>query len=146
MITEAERPIAENRTQAYHQKVLRLIEGAGERDLTKSALTRRSQFLERRQRKEILLALAESGEIESGQRRPGAPRAWSCSDPRTCATTGPARRSSMRPTGSPAGGSEAPNERAPGRAVRRAQTAGRISRDADGPGGLHSGGLTAVKA
>jgi Primase C terminal 2 (PriCT-2)/Bifunctional DNA primase/polymerase, N-terminal/Protein of unknown function (DUF3987) len=68
MITEAERHIAENRTQAYHQKVLRLIQGAGARGLTRSELTRRTQFLELRQREEILLALTESGEIELGQR------------------------------------------------------------------------------
>jgi hypothetical protein len=64
----AERHIAENRTQAYHQKVLRMIQGAGERGLTKSELTRRTQFLELRQREEILLALTESGQIELGQR------------------------------------------------------------------------------
>jgi hypothetical protein len=68
MITEAERHIAENRTQAYHQKVLRLIQEAGERGLTKSELTRRTQFLELRQREEILLALTESGQVELGQR------------------------------------------------------------------------------
>jgi hypothetical protein len=68
MITDAERHIAENRTQAYHQKVLRLIQGAGEQGLTKSELTRRTQFLELRQREEILLALTESGQIELGQR------------------------------------------------------------------------------
>ena len=45
MITEAERHIAENRTQAYHQKVLRLIQGAGERGLTRNEITRRTQFL-----------------------------------------------------------------------------------------------------
>jgi hypothetical protein len=64
MITEAERHIAENRTQANHQKVLRTIQGAGERGLTKSELTRRTQFLELRQREEILLTLTEAGEIE----------------------------------------------------------------------------------
>jgi hypothetical protein len=64
MISEAERHIAENRTQAYHQKVLLLIQGAGERGLTRSELTRRTQFLELRQREEILLTLTEAGEIE----------------------------------------------------------------------------------
>jgi hypothetical protein len=68
MITEAEHHIAENRTQAYHQKVLRLIQGAGERGLTKTEITRQTQFLELRQREEILLALTESGQIELGQR------------------------------------------------------------------------------
>jgi hypothetical protein len=68
MITEAERHIAENRTQAYHQKVLRLIQGAGERGLSRNEITRRTQFLERKQREEILLALTESGQIELGQR------------------------------------------------------------------------------
>ena len=64
MLTEAERHIAENKTQANHQKVLRTIQGAGERGLTKSELTRRTQFLELRQREEILLTLTEAGEIE----------------------------------------------------------------------------------
>jgi Primase C terminal 2 (PriCT-2)/Bifunctional DNA primase/polymerase, N-terminal/Protein of unknown function (DUF3987) len=64
MITEAERHIADNQTQANHQKVLRLIQGAGEHGLTRSDLTRRTQFLELRQREEILLTLTEAGEIE----------------------------------------------------------------------------------
>jgi hypothetical protein len=68
MVTEAERHIAENKTQAYHQKVLRLIQGAGERGLTRSELTRRTQFLELRQREEILLTLTEAGEIELARR------------------------------------------------------------------------------
>jgi Primase C terminal 2 (PriCT-2)/Bifunctional DNA primase/polymerase, N-terminal len=68
MLTEAERHIADNQTQANHKKVLRLIQGAGARGLTRSELTRRTQFLELRQREEILLALTESGEIELGER------------------------------------------------------------------------------
>jgi len=68
MITEAERHIAENRTQAYHQKVLRLIQGAGARGMTKSEITRRTQFLDMRQRQEILVALIESGQVELSQR------------------------------------------------------------------------------
>jgi hypothetical protein len=71
MITEAERHIADNQTQANHQKVLRLIQGAGEQGLTKSDLTRRTQFLELRQREEILIALVESGQIELSQRASG---------------------------------------------------------------------------
>jgi Bifunctional DNA primase/polymerase, N-terminal/Primase C terminal 2 (PriCT-2) len=68
MITEAERHIAENKTQAYHQKVLRLIQGAGARGLTKSEITRRTQFLDIRQRQEILVALIESGQVALNQR------------------------------------------------------------------------------
>jgi hypothetical protein len=68
MITEAERHIAENRTQAYHQKVLRLIQGAGARGMTKSEITRRTQFLDLRQRQEILVALIESGQVALSQR------------------------------------------------------------------------------
>jgi hypothetical protein len=68
MVTEAERHIAENRTQAYHQKVLRLIQGAGEAGLTRSEITRRTQYLDLRQREEILVTLVEAGEIELRQR------------------------------------------------------------------------------
>ena len=64
MITEAERHIADNQTQANHQKVLRLIQGAGGRGMTRSEITRRTQFLELRQREEILIALVESGQVE----------------------------------------------------------------------------------
>ena len=71
MITEAERHIAENKTQAYHQKVLRLIQGAGARGLTKSEITRRTQFLDIRQRQEILVALIEFG---SGRAQPARHR------------------------------------------------------------------------
>ncbi len=64
IITEAERHIAENRTQAYHQKVLRLIQGAGERGLSRNEITRRTQFLDRKQREDILGALVEAGQVE----------------------------------------------------------------------------------
>jgi hypothetical protein len=76
MITEAERYIAENRTQAYHQKVLRLIRGAGERGLSRNEITRRTQFLDRKQREDILGALVEGGDVEleirGTERRPAA--------------------------------------------------------------------------
>jgi hypothetical protein len=66
MISEAERHIADNQTQANHQKVLRLIQGAGDAGLSRNEITRRSQFLERRQREDILQALVEAGQIELG--------------------------------------------------------------------------------
>jgi hypothetical protein len=76
MITEAERHIAENKTQAYHQKVLRLIQGAGDRGLSRNEITRRTQFLERKQREDILGALVEGGDVEleirGTERRPAA--------------------------------------------------------------------------
>jgi hypothetical protein len=64
MISEAERHIAENKTQAYHQKVLRLIQGAGGRGVSRNEITRRTQFLERKQREDILGALVEAGQVE----------------------------------------------------------------------------------
>jgi hypothetical protein len=64
MISEAERHIAENKTQAYHQKVLRLIQAAGGRGLSRNEITRRTQFLERKQREDILGALVEAGQVE----------------------------------------------------------------------------------
>ena len=66
MITEAERHIADNQTQANHQKVLRLIQGAGGAGLARNEITRRTQFLERRQREDILQALVEAGQVELG--------------------------------------------------------------------------------
>jgi hypothetical protein len=64
MIAEAERHIADNQTQANHQKVLRLIQAAGGRGLSRNEITRRTQFLERRQREDIIQALVEAGQIE----------------------------------------------------------------------------------
>ena len=76
MITEAERHIADNQTQANHQKVLRLIQGAGDAGLSRNEITRRTQFLERRQREDILGALVEGGDVEleirQTERRPAA--------------------------------------------------------------------------
>jgi hypothetical protein len=76
MITEAERHIAENKTQAYHQKVLRLIQGAGSRGVSRNEITRRTQFLERKQREDILSALVDGGDVEleirQTERRPAA--------------------------------------------------------------------------
>ena len=64
MITEAERHIADNQTQANHQKVLRLIQDAGKCGLSRNEITRRTQFLERKQREDILGALVEAGQVE----------------------------------------------------------------------------------
>jgi hypothetical protein len=76
MLTEAERHIAENRTQANHQKVLRLIQGAGKGGLSRNEITRRTQFLHRKQREDILGALVEGGDVEleirQTERRPAA--------------------------------------------------------------------------
>jgi predicted transcriptional regulator len=71
MIGEAERHIAENRTHALHQKVLRLIQRAGDEGIVQSDLTRKTQFLEARQRQEILTTLIEAGEIELRKRPSG---------------------------------------------------------------------------
>jgi hypothetical protein len=76
MITEAERHLADNQTQANHKKVLRLIQGAGGAGVTRNEITRRTQFLERKQREDILSALVEGGEVEleirGTERRPAA--------------------------------------------------------------------------
>jgi Primase C terminal 2 (PriCT-2)/Bifunctional DNA primase/polymerase, N-terminal/Protein of unknown function (DUF3987) len=76
MITEADRHIADNQTQANHKKVLRLIQSAGPAGLSRNDITRRTQFLERKQREDILSALVEGGElaleIRETERRPAA--------------------------------------------------------------------------
>jgi primase-like protein/bifunctional DNA primase/polymerase-like protein/uncharacterized protein DUF3987 len=71
MIGQAELHIAENRTHALHQKVLRLIQRAGTGGIVRSDLTRKTQFLDARQREEILATLIEAGEIETSVRASG---------------------------------------------------------------------------
>ena len=72
MLFEAERHIADNQTQANHKKVLRLIQGAGGAGLSRNEITRRTQFLERKQREDILSALVEGGELDSKSGKPSA--------------------------------------------------------------------------
>lgn len=60
VLQEAERRVADNDTEAKHKRVLEIIRVAGE--ITRSDLVRKTQFLSRREREEILQALSD-GEL-----------------------------------------------------------------------------------
>ncbi len=60
LLREADRRISDNQTEANHKRVLEIIRTAGE--ITRSDLVRKTQFLSRREREEILQALTD-GEL-----------------------------------------------------------------------------------
>lgn len=64
--------LSENDTEAKHKQLLAIIRDGGRQ--TRSDLTRRSQFLSRREREEIVTSLIEAGlvimEIEPGTTKP----------------------------------------------------------------------------
>lgn len=68
LLREADRRVADNEIEARHKKMLEVIR-AGRR-LSRSDLVRKTQFLSRREREEILASLTESGlvtaQIEAG--------------------------------------------------------------------------------
>jgi hypothetical protein len=58
--------IADNETESLTKRVLRLVKEAGSDGMKKNIFTRRTQFLERRKREDILATLIESGQVEVG--------------------------------------------------------------------------------
>ncbi len=63
-----ERHVADNEVDRNHKRVRDIIHKAGRNGLTKSELSRRTQFLELRKRDEILIALIEAGQIRMSPR------------------------------------------------------------------------------
>ncbi len=63
-MAEIDRHIADNDTERNHKRLLEIVRSAGAVGLTKSDLIRRSQFLDRRQRDEVIAVLVEAGMIE----------------------------------------------------------------------------------
>jgi hypothetical protein len=72
LLGEAERKVADNDTEAKHKRLLEIIRDGGRQ--SRSEITRRSQFLSRREREEILASLVEAGlvvaEQEAGATKP----------------------------------------------------------------------------
>lgn len=70
-----ERHVADTETEAHLKRVREIIRTAGDAGITKSDITRASQWLKSRDRDDILLTLIESGDITTGMRetrgRPG---------------------------------------------------------------------------
>ena len=63
LIEDVERHVADNQTEQNHKRVLGLIRKAGRKGVAQNSLTRRTQFLDGRQRREIIQALIEGGQI-----------------------------------------------------------------------------------
>lgn len=69
MLHEAAQYVSENETEASAKRVKRIIEASGTKGLTKSELTRKTQWLKTRDRNEILGGLIESGFVVEGERK-----------------------------------------------------------------------------
>ncbi|GGC16269.1 DNA primase [Marivita lacus] len=63
-----ERHVADTETEAHLKRLKEIIRAAGAKGITKSEITRVSQWLKSRDRDEILLTLIESGDITTGMR------------------------------------------------------------------------------
>ncbi len=69
LLREAERRVSDNDTEAKHKRLLEIVRDGGRQ--SRSDITRRSQFLSRREREEILASLIEAGQVIAEQ-EPGA--------------------------------------------------------------------------
>jgi hypothetical protein len=67
-MVEVDRHVADNPTEANHKRVLGIIRNAGDAGLTRNELARRTQFLDQRQRGELIASLIESGQIATAFR------------------------------------------------------------------------------
>ena len=65
---EVERRIADNDIERNHKRLQEIVRAAGPTGITKNDLIRRSQFLDKRQRDEIIAALVEAGLIGTALR------------------------------------------------------------------------------
>jgi hypothetical protein len=74
LLREAERRVSDNDTEAKHKRLLAIIRDGGRQ--SRSDITRRSQFLSRREREEIIASLVEAGfvvmDVEPGTTKPTA--------------------------------------------------------------------------
>ncbi len=68
---EVERNVADNETERNHKRLMEVIRGASKAGITKNNLIRRTQFLDKRQRDEIVATLIEAGMITSMVRPSG---------------------------------------------------------------------------
>jgi hypothetical protein len=63
LLDEASRHVADNETENQHKKVLEVIRKAGRKGISKRDLYRKTFFVSKRQREEILNSLQESGNV-----------------------------------------------------------------------------------
>jgi len=67
-IEAVERHVADTEIEAHLKRLKEIIRNAGAKGITKSEITRASQWLKSRDRNEILETLIESGDITTGMR------------------------------------------------------------------------------
>ncbi|MFN4204798.1 MAG: PriCT-2 domain-containing protein [Agrobacterium albertimagni] len=67
-MTAVERHVADNEIERNHKRILEIIRSAGGDGLGKSDLVRRTQFIDKRQRDEILVTLIEGGLVTMAMR------------------------------------------------------------------------------
>jgi hypothetical protein len=72
-ISQVEQHVADNAIEANHKRVLGIIRSAGAAGVTKNELARRTQFLDQRQRSDLIASLVEAGQIATAM-RPSATR------------------------------------------------------------------------
>ena len=63
LLIQAGRHLADNEIERFHKRVIELIRAAGEKGIRQNELTRRTQFIEPKLRREILLTLIESEQV-----------------------------------------------------------------------------------
>jgi hypothetical protein len=63
-----ERHVADNETERNHKRMLEIIRSSGDAGLTKNELVRRTQFVDKRQRDEILTTLVEAALVTTAMR------------------------------------------------------------------------------
>lgn len=74
-MAEVERHVADTETEAHLKRLKEIVRNAGAKGITKSEITRASQWLKSRDRNEILETLIESGDITTAMRDTGGRRA-----------------------------------------------------------------------
>mgnify|MGYP003602701482 CR=1 FL=1 len=67
-VSAVERHVADNDTERNHKRILEIIRNSGSDGLGKSHLIRRTQFIDKRQRDEILVTLVEAGLVTMAMR------------------------------------------------------------------------------
>ena len=76
-IREASARVSENLVEQQHKRALQILRDAGDAGMAKSDFTRRTQFMDHRQRDGVLRTLSEAGLIEVGAVQTGGrPSVW----------------------------------------------------------------------
>lgn len=76
-IREASARVSENQVESHHKRAMQILRDAGMAGMSKSDFTRRTQFMDHRQRDGVLRTLAEAGLIETmALQSKGRPAQW----------------------------------------------------------------------